>query len=26
MRAGLTFIATENASTSTITVPGTGDR
>ncbi len=26
MRAGLTFIATENASTSTITVPGTGSR
>ena len=26
MRAGLTFIATENAVTSTTTVPGTGDR
>ena len=26
MRAGLTFIATESASTSTTTVPGTGDR
>jgi hypothetical protein len=26
MRAGLTFITTSNASTTTTTLPGTGDR